>query len=149
MKRRQFLKTMTITAGAPVAASYLLGSLPAAEPGQAPKTTDTVRGDMRYRTLGRTGEQVSLIGLGGYHIGSPKDEQEGIRIIRSAIDHGINFMDNCWDYHNGGSEIRMGKALRDGYRQKVFLMTKIDGRTKQSAAPAARRIFETSADRSH
>ena len=61
-----------------------------------------------------------------------EDEQESIRIIRTAIDHGVNFMDNCWDYHNGGSEIRMGKALRDGYRQKVFLMTKIDGRTKAS-----------------
>ncbi|HYG36571.1 MAG TPA: aldo/keto reductase, partial [Clostridia bacterium] len=70
----------------------------------------------------------------GYHIGVPKDEQEGIRIIRTAIDRGMNFMDNCWDYHNGESEVRMGKALRDGYRDKVFLMTKIDGRTKESAA---------------
>nr|WP_246275539.1 aldo/keto reductase [Brasilonema bromeliae] len=88
---------------------------------------------MIYRTLGRTGEKVSVIGLGGHHIGRPKDEQEGIRLIRTAIDRGINFMDNSWDYHNGGSEIRMGKALQDGYRQKVFLMTKIDGRTKQAA----------------
>jgi predicted aldo/keto reductase-like oxidoreductase len=92
------------------------------------------KGDMPYRTLGRTGEKVSAIGLGGYHIGVPADEQEGIRIVRGAVDGGINFMDNSWDYHNGESEIRMGKALRDGYRQKVFLMTKIDGRTKQSAA---------------
>ncbi len=89
---------------------------------------------MPYRNLGRTGERVSAIGLGGYHIGVPKDEEEGIRIIRSAIDGGINFMDNCWDYHDGGSEVRMGKALRDGYRQKAFLMTKIDGRTKEAAA---------------
>ena len=94
---------------------------------------ETRSGDMVYRTLGRTGERVSAIGLGGYHIGSPP-EQEGIRIIRSAIDRGITFLDNCWDYHNGGSETRMGKALRDGYRDKVFLMTKIDGRTKQLAA---------------
>src|SRR5205085_2279073 len=85
-------------------------------------------------TLGRTGEKVSAIGLGGYHIGEPKDEQESLRLIRAAIDGGINFMDNSWDYHDGGSEIRMGKALRDGYREKVFLMTKIDGRTKASAA---------------
>jgi aryl-alcohol dehydrogenase-like predicted oxidoreductase len=135
MKRREFLKKMTVTTAVPVAADRLLESLhlraAAAEPGQS---ADTIRGGMRYRTLGRTGEQVSLIGLGGYHIGVPKDEQEGIKIIRSAIDHGINFMDNSWDYHNGGSEIRMGKALRDAYRGKVFLMTKIDGRTKQSAA---------------
>jgi aryl-alcohol dehydrogenase-like predicted oxidoreductase len=92
------------------------------------------KGEIPYRPLGRTGEKVSAIGLGGYHIGVPKEEQEGIRIIRAAIDGGINFMDNSWDYHDGGSEIRMGKALQDGYRQKVFLMTKIDGRTKASAA---------------
>jgi predicted aldo/keto reductase-like oxidoreductase len=91
-------------------------------------------GEMPYRRLGRTGQQVSAIGLGGFHAGMPKEEQESIRIIRSAIDRGINFMDNSWDYHNGGSELRMGKALRDGYRQRVFLMTKIDGRTKDSAA---------------
>jgi aryl-alcohol dehydrogenase-like predicted oxidoreductase len=96
-------------------------------------------GDMLYRTLGRTGEKVSAIGLGGFHIGVPKDEPAGIRIVRTAIDRGITFMDNCWDYHDGGSEIRMGKALRDGYRDKVFLMTKIDGRTK---ALAARQIDE-------
>ena len=95
---------------------------------------ETRKGEMIYRTLGRTGEQVSAIGLGGYHIGEPKDENESIKIIRTAIDRGINFLDNCWDYHDGGSEIRMGKALRDGYRDKVFLMTKIDGRTRESAA---------------
>jgi len=89
---------------------------------------------MPYRLFGRTGEKVSLVGLGGYHIGNPRDEQEGIQIIRTAIDEGINFMDNCWDYHGGHSEVRMGKALRDGYRQKVFLMTKIDGRDKKTAA---------------
>jgi aryl-alcohol dehydrogenase-like predicted oxidoreductase len=84
--------------------------------------------------LGKTGEQVSLIGLGGYHIGHQADENESIQIIRSAIDRGITFMDNCWDYNGGASEIRMGKALQDGYRDKVFLMTKIDGRTQESAA---------------
>jgi len=104
--------------------------LPQSESAQAA----TRSGEMLYRSLGRTKERVSLIGLGGHHIGRPQDEQEGIKIIRSAIDRGINFMDNCWDYHNGGSEIRMGKALRNGYRDKVFLMSKIDGRTKQAAA---------------
>src|SRR5689334_17988602 len=87
-----------------------------------------------YRTLGRTGEKVSMVGLGGYHIGSQSTEQESIRIIRTAIDNGINFLDNCWDYNDGASEVRMGKALRDGYRQKAFLMTKIDGRSKKEAA---------------
>jgi aryl-alcohol dehydrogenase-like predicted oxidoreductase len=86
------------------------------------------------RTLGRSGEKVSMVGIGGYHLGMQSDEQESIRIIRTAIDSGINFMDNCWDYNGGQSEIRMGKALRDGYRQKAFLMTKIDGQTKAAAA---------------
>lgn len=99
-----------------------------------PPQTSIRKGDMLYRPLGSTGEQVSVLGLGGHHIGRPADEQEGIRLIRTAIDHGLTFMDNSWDYHEGASEIRMGKALRDGYRAKAFLMTKIDGRTKQEAA---------------
>jgi len=93
-----------------------------------------VRHGIPYRRLGRTGEMVSLVGLGGYHLGRQADEQETIRIVRMAVDHGINFLDNCWDYNGGASEIRMGKALRDGYRERAFLMTKIDGRTKESAA---------------
>jgi aryl-alcohol dehydrogenase-like predicted oxidoreductase len=90
---------------------------------------------MIYRTLGRTGERVSALGLGGWHLGLPRvDEPLAIRLVRTAIDRGLTFMDNCWDYHDGRSEQRMGKALRDGYRQKVFLMTKIDGRSKKEAA---------------
>jgi len=90
---------------------------------------------MPMRTLGRTGVEVSLVGLGGWHLGfNFMDEKLSMRIIRTAIDNGINFMDNCWDYNDGASEIRMGKALRDGYRTKVFLMTKIDGRSKKEAA---------------
>jgi aryl-alcohol dehydrogenase-like predicted oxidoreductase len=89
---------------------------------------------MIYRTLGKTAENVSAIGLGGYHIGHPPDPADAIRIVHSAIDRGINFMDNCWDYHDGESEKRMGIALRDGLRQKVFLMTKFDGRTKDATA---------------
>jgi len=123
--RRDFVK-MTVATGLLVGAG-------------SPTWGAETKGGMPYRTLGRTGEKISAIGLGGYHIGSP-DEQVGIKIIRSAVDGGINFMDNCWDYHDGGSEVRMGKALRDGYRDKVFLMTKIDGRTK---AAAARQIDES------
>jgi len=94
---------------------------------------DTSNG-MIYRKLGSTGERVSAIGLGGYHIGVPKEEQESVRIIRSAVDRGITFLDNSWDYHEGASEIRMGKALKDGYRQRIFLMTKYNGRTREAAA---------------
>jgi aryl-alcohol dehydrogenase-like predicted oxidoreductase len=90
---------------------------------------------MIYRTLGSTGEKVSAIGVGGWHLGlSHVDEELAIRIVRSAIDRGINFLDNCWDYNEGRSEKRMGKALRDGYRAKAFVMTKIDGRSKKEAA---------------
>ncbi len=92
-------------------------------------------GDMPMRDLGATGVKVSCIGLGGADIGKPKlSDDESVRLIRNAIDRGINFLDNSWDYNGGQSEIRMGKALRDGYREKVFLMTKVDGRTKPSAA---------------
>lgn len=91
--------------------------------------------EMPTRTLGRTGVQVSLVGLGGWHLGFKSiDEELSIRMIRTAIDNGINFMDNCWDYNDGASEIRMGRALQDGYRERAFVMTKIDGRTKQDAA---------------
>ena len=99
---------------------------------QVPQMTIS-KSEIPYRTLGRTGERVSILGLGGFHIGMQNDEKESIKIIRTAIDNGINFMDNCWDYNDGNSEIRMGKALRDGYRNKVFLMTKIDGQTGKAA----------------
>jgi predicted aldo/keto reductase-like oxidoreductase len=124
MDRRAFLKK--------VAAAGAVTSL-------GEKLAHAVDASLPFRTLGHTGEKVSLVGIGGYHIGIPADEQESLRIIRTALDSGINFLDNCWDYHDGLSEVRMGKALRDGYRQKAFLMTKIDGQTK---AAAARQIDE-------
>jgi aryl-alcohol dehydrogenase-like predicted oxidoreductase len=87
-----------------------------------------------YRILGNTGEKVSAIGVGGWHLGfQDVDEQLSLRIVRVAVDGGITFMDNSWDYNEGRSEIRMGKALQDGYRKKVFLMTKIDGRSRKEA----------------
>ncbi len=92
-----------------------------------------VRGEMPYRMLGKTGEKVSCIGLGGYHLGaSSLPEAEAIKLFHEAVDRGINFSDNCWDYNQGESERRVGKAL-EGYRDKVFVMTKFDGRTKTSA----------------
>ena len=86
------------------------------------------------RPLGRMGVEVSCIGLGGYHLGIPTDENETTRLIHSAVDRGVTFLDNCWDYHDGESERRMGKALQGGYRERVFLMSKIDGHTRIAAA---------------
>jgi hypothetical protein len=110
-----------------------LGSVAAGFAASAAQSGDK-RNGIPYRNLGRTGEKVSAVGIGGFHIGNPRDEQETIRLTRSAIDQGINFMDNCWDYHDGESERRMGKALRDGYRKRVFLMSKIDGQTRDAAS---------------
>src|ERR671922_3070113 len=103
MDRRDFLKQ----AGAASVLTTLYSRLSPAADAAIP-----------YRTLGRTGEKVSIVGLGGHHIGRGSDEQGSIRIIRTALDEGINFLDNCWDYNDGASEVRMGKALRDGYRAK-------------------------------
>ncbi len=99
---------------------------------ETPKTT--LEGEMIYRILGSTGERVSAIGMGGFHLSKPKTDEEAVKLVRNAIDRGITFMDNCWDYANGVSEIRAGKALKDGYRNKVFQMSKIDGRDKKTAA---------------
>jgi predicted aldo/keto reductase-like oxidoreductase len=112
---------------------FAAASILFANPGQQSPGSG-FRNGVPYRTLGRTGEKVSLVGLGGYHLGKQSNPQESIRIIRAGLDEGINFLDNCWDYNGGESEIRMGNALRDGYRQKAFLMSKIDGRTKAAAA---------------
>ena len=98
-------------------------------------TEKTAYSEIPHRTLGSTGEDVSCIGVGGWHLGlNQVDEELSLRIVRSAIDRGINFMDNSWDYNDGESERRMGKALGHGYRERAFLMTKIDGRTKKEAA---------------
>ena len=131
MNRREALEAMAALTVTSVAGGTAGAQSPAASPATSARP---VAKDMIYRTLGRTGEKVSAIGLGGHHIGRPKDPAEGIRIVRSAIDRGITFMDNCWDYQDGEAERRMGQALRDGYRQRVFLMTKFDGRTKASTA---------------
>ncbi len=118
MSRRDFLK---VTVAAAIATATGTLALAADAKNEIPR-----------RKLGRTGAEVSIVGLGGFHIGRPS-EPDGIRVVRTAIDNGVNFLDNCWDYHAGDSEFRMGKALRDGYRDRAFLMTKIDGRTRQAA----------------
>jgi predicted aldo/keto reductase-like oxidoreductase len=131
--RRTFLQAAAatvMTARTVRAAEKQAGGAPV---GNVPKGTFNVPEGMKLQTreLGRTGVRVSILGLGGYHLGIP-EESESIRIVRRALDHGMNFLDNCWDYNGGESERRMGKALRDGYRAKAFLMTKLDGRTAKS-----------------
>src|SRR5712691_1312960 len=121
VERRRFLEIAT--------GASMLASVP------SDTRAADVKGQVPRRRLGHTGEMVSMVGLGGYHLARPNvEEAEGIRIVRAAIDNGLNFLDNCWDYNDGQSEVRMGKALRDGYRQQAFLMTKIDGRDKKTAA---------------
>jgi len=124
MTRREFLRVTMAASVTPV----LPAGVATAAAGGAATTT------LPRRRLGRTGAEVSLIGLGGFHIGKQEDARESVRIIRAAIDGGVTFLDNCWDYNGGESEVRMGKALRDGYRSRVFLMSKIDGRDRATAA---------------
>jgi uncharacterized protein len=131
MERRNFLKTAAAAGvGTAAARSGLAQSSLANSNAHGGSRSESP--GMQYRELGKTGERVSAIGLGGYHIGKQQDARESIQLIRAAVDRGITFMDNCWDYNDGLSEVRMGQALRDGYRSKVFLMTKMDGRTKDS-----------------
>ncbi len=143
MNRRDFLGKATVIAGGTAALAHhvfagnnmtndLQNSADFAESFMTQPTV--LEGEMIYRTLGGTGEKVSAIGMGGFHMSKPKTDEEAVKLIRAAIDRGITFMDNCWDYADGLSEIRAGKAFRDGYRNKVFAMTKIDGRDKKTAA---------------
>src|ERR1039458_73608 len=181
MKRREFFKAAAICGAASTLPAALAQEKPISKQENGPmnqipltSSAGTRKGAMLYRTLGRTGERVSAIGMGGFHIaqhGLTEDESirldraaarvspfavggfhsaqhgltedESVRLVRAAVDRGITFMDNSWDYNEGQSEMRMGKALKDGYRQKVFLMTKIDGRTKE----VAERQIETCLER--
>jgi aryl-alcohol dehydrogenase-like predicted oxidoreductase len=147
MERRNFLQTgligigMTAAIAEPASAAEPAGAAtPAAVSGLDPRDLLRVtdpgerRGDMLYRKLGSTGESVSLIGMGGAHLSrKPLTQRDAIRLVQSALDRGINFLDNSWDYGHGNSEKWMGAALaQGGYRKKAFLMTKIDGRTKEA-----------------
>src|ERR1700689_1753127 len=137
MERRSFLKQAAVVlAGMKVTGGRYLGAQAKLEGAAAhtPLPAVTTVNGIGRRKLGRADVEVSIIGIGGYHIGiSAVTEQEALRIVRTALDQGINFLDNCWDYNDGASEARMGKALADGYRKKAFLMTKLDGRTGASA----------------
>lgn len=149
MQRRKFLArsagafagaAMSHSAGAEETASGfpISASVSHEAAARIPRVTHpgTMRGEMLYRKLGQTGAEVSVIGLGGSHLGeSSLSDQESTRLIHQALDRGINFLDNSWDYHQGLSEERVGNALsQGGYRHKAFVMTKLDGRTRQLAA---------------
>ncbi len=127
MERRDFLKSAT---AAGIAAAASSGAAQTAASGHTASKRAESPG-MVYRELGTTGERVSAIGMGGYHLGKGPDAEAMVSLARRGIDSGITFMDNCWDYNDGISEVRVGQALKDGYRQKVFVMTKLDGRTKE------------------
>ena len=151
MKRRQFISAAAAAATLVSGKSAFAAQAAGARTGEAlitqpnsqlaaariPRVTHpgTMNGEMLYRDLGTTGERVSVIGLGGSHLGKADlQEDEAIRLIHEGLDRGINFLDNSWDYKEGRSEERVGKALAQaGYRQKAFVMTKIDGRTKELA----------------
>src|SRR5262245_12766424 len=129
--RREFLQTTLAGAAAVSLATTSSGA-------------DDSKG-LPVRPLGKTGEKVSILCLGGWHIGSVKDPKEAIKIMHAAIDNGLTFFDNAWDYHDGGSEEIMGKALAaDGKRKKVFLMTKNCNRdakgTRQCLEDSLRRL---------
>jgi uncharacterized protein len=100
-------------------------SRPSGSSAATKKKHDVATGEIPLRPLGRTGVKVSALGLGGYHLATVKDERQAVRIVRQAIDGGITFMDNAWEYHEGRAERWMGKALAGGWREKVFLMTKV------------------------
>lgn len=127
--------------GAPDDAALTSPALPVTrvtDPAALPFVTDPGerRGDMLYRRFGRTEESISVIGMGGFHLGkSALTDAEAVRLVHEGIDRGINFIDNCWDYNEGRSELRVGVALdQGGYRDRVFLMSKMDGRSKAEAA---------------
>ncbi len=142
MERRRFLAAATGSLGGLSAMSQQMGmnqsggnngnenAIPRV------KSPGELRGEMLYRQLAGTGQEVSAIGMGGFHLGKPGlGEAEAIRLVHAALDRGITFLDNAWDYNDGKSEVRVGKALaQSGYRDKAFLMTKIDGRTREAAA---------------
>jgi aryl-alcohol dehydrogenase-like predicted oxidoreductase len=132
VNRRQFLQAGLAGAGAilteaplPTSAASLLAPL---------EMTNTDPGNIPRKPLGRTGEQLSILGLGGYHLGTVSSLDEAVRIVQEAVDAGINFFDNAWEYNEGRSEEWMGRALQ-GRRDKVFLMTKVctHGRNQQVA----------------
>ena len=141
MQRRDLMKATAAAAAATLALPAAAQIVDSTTQGGVVKATGPVTSklgqhpDMKYRPLGTTGELVSIIGVGGFHLAKPggTDSDGAVRIVHGAIEAGITFFDNCWDYNGGESEVRLGKALANGYRDRVFLMTKLDGRTAEAA----------------
>ena len=140
MERRGFIKAAGLGVAAAAVSAVASAQVPTVG-GTTVRPTGPVTSkiaqhpDMKYRPLGATGEYLSLVGLGGFHLAKPGglDTDGAIRVVHTALDAGITFCDNCWDYNKGESEVRLGKALAGGLRNRVFLMTKIDGRTAKAA----------------
>lgn len=126
--RRTFLKQVLIGLG-----SVSLTKFPFSNRNWGASIALASSGAIPTRPLGKTGEKVSILGLGGWHLGGIQDDQEAITLIREAVDNGVTFLDNAQSYHGGRSEEVMGRALRNGYRSRVFLMTKHKGRDKKTA----------------
>jgi diketogulonate reductase-like aldo/keto reductase len=140
MERRSFIKATALGVAAAAAANVAQAQVDTSQGGTVRATGPVTsliaeHPDMKYRPLGRTGERVSLVGMGGYHLAKPggATNAEATRLVHAGIEAGINFCDNCWDYNGGESEVRLGRALAHGWRNRVFLMTKIDGRTATAA----------------
>jgi aryl-alcohol dehydrogenase-like predicted oxidoreductase len=123
LSRRGFLKTAGVVGTAMMTSKPSFSFAPPPTEGHVPK-----------KPLGKTGVQVSALGIGGYHLGSARDQSEANQIVSEALDAGVNFFDNCWDYHDGESEVRLGAALK-GKRDQAFVMTKVctHGRDKTVA----------------
>jgi len=134
VSRRRFLQAAAAGAAVPIVGCQVAQKgAPADElPHGAPETVER-RNGIPYRLFGKTGVKVSIIGVGGYHIGVQPSQEDSTRIIRRAIDEGVNFLDNAWEYNGGVSEVRMGNALEGGYRDKAFLMTKVCARDRNGA----------------
>ena len=134
MERRDFLRSAAVAGVAAVTPDAITkGAENAAGTRKQSPVSRPEHSDMLYRELGTTGERVSAIGMGGFHLAKDSSitAEDAVHLVRSASDQGITFFDNCWDYNDGLSEVRMGQALKEGYRQKVFLMTKLDARTAE------------------
>jgi hypothetical protein len=135
--RRSFIKGAAVLGAAPLIRGGSMAQQQSDQSQQVPE------GQVPKKRLGKTGVQVSAMGLGGYHLGTAETDQGANEIVAKAIDHAVTFFDNAWEYHDGLSEERVGKALK-GKRDQVFLMTKVctHGRDKKIALGCSKNRFD-------